>query len=452
MNIIHIISDTFRRDNLAIYGGKGYTPSLNAFAEKCVVFDKAYVCSYPTVPIRGDLVTGQVGICRRGWEPLERSVPVIANALTDAGVVSMMIADTPHHINNGFFYNRGFTGWKWIRGQEGDCLETHPYDYESQEALQYRAYTRTHPSRLPSGLGNHLKNTAFRQTEVDTFVAQTMQTACDWLERNYQHENFYLMVDTFDPHEPWDAPEWYLKRFDSSDYDGPEPIYPPYGPNLMNARETERLNALYRAEASLVDNWIGQFLRKIDYMGLMENTMIIFMADHGFLLGEHGLLAKNLSMYEEIIHIPLLVYHPDVAPRHTNALTSIADIPATVIDVFGAERGGQVEGNSLLPAIVGDTDTGREYAVTHGAWVGGWSPDGGSPHGNITDGTWSLLLENQGGPKHLFHLPSDPEQMQNRFESDTAEARRLYQAFLDFLAQHGAPEAMVAEFQDRWPV
>ena len=105
--------------------------------------------------------------------------------------------------------------------------------------------------------------------------------------------------------------------------------------------------------------------------------MIIFMADHGFLLGEHGLLAKNLSMYEEVIHIPLLVYHPDAAPRHTDALTSIADIPATVVDLFGAEGGAQVEGNSLLPAIMGDTDTGREYAVTHGAWVGGWSPDGG---------------------------------------------------------------------------
>ncbi len=450
MNIIHIISDTFRRDNLAIYGGKGYTPSLNAFAEKCVVFDKAYVCSYPTVPIRGDLVTGQVGICRRGWEPLKRDVPVIATDLTNAGIVSMMIADTPHHINNGFFYNRGFTGWKWIRGQEGDCLETHPYDYESQDVLRHREYTRTHPNKLPPGLGNHLRNIAFRQTEADTFVAQTVQTACDWLERNHQHENFYLMVDTFDPHEPWDAPEWYLKRFDSSDYDGPEPIYPPYGPNPMNARETERLNALYRAEASLVDNWIGQFLRKIDYMGLMENTMVIFMADHGFLLGEHGLLAKNFSMYEEIVHIPLLVYHPEATPRHTDALASIIDIPPTVIDVFGAERGGQVEGNSILPVIMGDTDTGREYAVTHGAWVGGWSPDGGSPHGNITDGTWSLLLENQGAPKQLFHLPSDPDQIQNRFESDTSEARRLYQAFLDFLAQHGAPEAMVTEFQNRW--
>ena len=56
-------------------------------------------------------------------------------------------------------------------------------------------------------------------------------------------------------------------------------------PNPMNERETERLNALYRAEASLVDNWIGQLLRKIDYMGLMENTMVIFMAGSRFSIG-----------------------------------------------------------------------------------------------------------------------------------------------------------------------
>lgn len=452
MNIIHIISDTFRRDNLEVFGGNGYSPALNAFTEKCVVFDKAYVCSYPTVPIRGDLVTGEVGICRRGWEPLQRNVPVIANTLTKAGVVSMMIADTPHHLNNGFFYNRGFTGWKWIRGQETDGLETHPYDYDSEIASRYRAHTRPHPEKLPPGLFNHLKNTDSRTNEGDTFVAQTVQSACDWLERNYQQDSFYLMVDTFDPHEPWDVPDWYVRRFDSEDYDGPEPIYPTYGPNHMDDRTTQRLNALYRAEASLVDNWIGHLLRKIDYMGLMENTMIIFMADHGFLLGEHGLIAKNLSLYEEIVHIPLLIYHPDAIPRRTDALSSIIDIPATVIDVFDAERTKQVEGNSLLPILMGKTDKGSEYAITHGAWGGGWSPDGGSPHGSITDGIWSLLLENQGAPFQLFHLPSDPEQMKNRFESDNKEARRLYQAFLDFLAKHGGPEAMVKQFQNRWPI
>lgn len=450
MNIIHIISDTFRRDNLDVYGGKGYCPALNAFAEKCIVFNKAYITSFPTVPIRGDLVTGEVGICRRGWEPLQRNVPVIANQLTQAGVVSMMIADTPHHLNNGFLYNRGFTGWKWIRGQETDVLETHPYDFDTEEVQRYRKHTRPSPDNLPPGLRNHLKNSDFRLNEGDTFVAQTMQTACDWLERNYQHENFYLMVDTFDPHEPWDVPDWYIRRFDPDDYDGPEPIYPTYGPNQMDERTTQRLNALYRAEACLVDNWIGHLIRKIDYMGLMENTMIIFMADHGFLLGEHGLIAKNLTMYEEVIHIPLLIYHPDATPRRTDALAGIIDIPATVVDVFGAERGRQVEGNTLLPIILGDTEKGSDYAVSHGAWGGGWSPDGGSPHGSITDGTWSLLLEHKGAPNKLFHLPSDPDQNKNRFESDNNEARRLYQAFLDYLGQHGGPAEMVQQFKNRW--
>ena len=452
MNIIHIISDTFRRDNLEMYGGKGYCPALNTFAEKCVVFDKAYVCSYPTVPIRGDLVTGEVGICRRGWEPLQRNVPVITNSLTKAGVISMMIADTPHHLNNGFFYNRGFTGWNWIRGQESDQLETHPYNYDTDLVKRYRQHTRPHPENLPAGIYNHLKNSDSRLNEDDTFVAQTTQAACDWLEKNYQHDNFYLMVDTFDPHEPWDVPDWYIRRFDPEDYDGPEPIYPTYGHNKMDERTTQRLNSLYRAEASLVDNWIGQLLRKIDYMGLMENTMIVFMADHGFLLGEHGLIAKNLGMYEEIVHIPLLIYHPEAIPRRTDALASIIDIPATVIDVFGVERGNNVEGISLLPIIMKETDTCRDYAITHGAWGGGWSPDGGSPHGSVTDGTWSLLLENQGAPKELYHLPSDPEQNNNRFESDTGEARRLYQAFLDFLPQHGGPDAMVQQFQSRWEI
>ena len=71
-----------------------------------------------------------------------------------------------------------------------------------------------------------------------------------------------------------------------------------------------RPNALYRAEACLVDRWIGHLLTQIQNVGLLDNTMVIFMADHGFLLGEHGLIAKNYSMYEEVAHIPLIVYHP----------------------------------------------------------------------------------------------------------------------------------------------
>ena len=451
MNVIHIISDTFRRDNLKVFGGRGHAPFLDAFAEKCVLFDRAYVCSFPTVPIRGELVTGQVGMCRRGWEPLKRDIPVIADSLSDAGVVSMMIADTPHHLNNGFNYNRGFTGWEWIRGQESDHLRTQPFDYDGDAARRFRTHTRTHPEQLPLGLANHLRNTAFRQKEEDTFVATTMRSATRWLEQNYQHESFYLMIDTFDPHEPWDPPDWYVRRFQKEDYEGPEPIYPPYGSNPMDEKTTKRAEVLYRAEACLVDTWIGHLLKKIDNMGLMDSTMIIFMADHGFLLGEHGLVAKNFDMYEEVAHIPLMIYYPEATPRRTPALTSIIDIPPTILDVFNTEHSGPVEGNSLLPIVLDGGDQNHDYAITHGAWVGGWSPDGGNPQGQVTDGEWTLLLENQGPPNKLYHLPSDPGQNENRFDSSADEVRRLYDAFLNFIGQNGGPPEMVESFRNRMP-
>ena len=163
-------------------------------------------------------MTGQVGLARRGWESLKRDVPVIADALPEVGVTSMMIADTPHHFNNGFLYNRGFTGWEWIRGQENDALRTHPYDFEISQAKRSRQFTRPAPNQLPARLTHHLRNASIWHAEEDTYVSQTMRKACQWLELNYQQNPFYLMVDTFDPHEPWNPPEWYIRRFDPEDY------------------------------------------------------------------------------------------------------------------------------------------------------------------------------------------------------------------------------------------
>ena len=96
-------------------------------------------------------------------------------------------------------------------------------------------------------------------------------------------------------------------------------------------------------------------------------------------------------------------------------------------------------------------DQNHDYAITHGAWVGGWSPDGGNPQGQVTDGEWTLLLENQGPPNKLYHLPSDPGQNENRFDSSAYEVRRLYDAFLNFIGQNGGPPEMVESFRNRMP-
>lgn len=448
MNIILIISDTFRRDNLTCYAPDTVvrTPNLDAFAEKAVIFDKVYTGSYPTVPQRGDILTGQVGFTRRGWEPLDRQTPVLADMLNDAGYVTQMFSDTPHHINKALYYERGFQGWEWIRGQESDALVTERFDFDTIE--KQRIHTRPHPDRMPAGLYNHTKNIQFRRHESDTFVAQTMARAAQWLDRNYDQEKFFLYVDTFDPHEPWDAPEWYLRMYDDSDYDGPEPVYPPYGPNPLDERTTQRARALYNAEATLVDTWVSRIFEKLTVMDRWKDTMVIFTTDHGFLLGEHGLIAKNFDMYEEIVHIPLLVYHPEIQGGwHCPALANVVDISSTILEVSGAQSAETVEGMSLVPAMRKDVVTLRDFAVTHTGVAGGW-PVGGSPHATVTDGEWSMLIDYKELPKKLYHLTEDPAQDDNKWDTCPQEASRLFEGFLTYLRTHGAAEGMVGHYTE----
>ena len=141
-----IVSDTFRRDNLGCYGDNWIsTPNIDCFAEEAIIFDNAYVGSFPTVPHRHDLVTGRYTFTYSEWAPLPQDETVLAGELGGAGYVTMMIADCPHILENGFHFDRGFDGWEWIRGQESDRWRTAPAEPEyfcPREKLRYGGVPR----------------------------------------------------------------------------------------------------------------------------------------------------------------------------------------------------------------------------------------------------------------------------------------------------------------------
>ena len=123
MNVIFIISDTFRRDHLGCYGNKWIsTPNLDKLAGESVIFDQAHTASFPTVPNRMDLMTGCFTFVQYEWQPLPKNQVVLPDVLGKAGYVSMLIADTPHTLEDGYSFDRGFSGWKWIRGQEASDI------------------------------------------------------------------------------------------------------------------------------------------------------------------------------------------------------------------------------------------------------------------------------------------------------------------------------------------
>ena len=166
MNIILVISDTFRRDHLPCYGNKKViTPNLDAFAKETLIFEDAYPVSFPTVPARADILTGRYTFLYQGWGPLSQDEITLPQCLSKAGYNTFGIADTPFMIRNGYGQDRGFDDFVYIRGQR------HGPEHDDVYSLM--------------------------RTEEDRFAPQTLKGAADWLERRMFACRFIIPPITF---------------------------------------------------------------------------------------------------------------------------------------------------------------------------------------------------------------------------------------------------------------
>jgi len=207
---------------------------------------------------------------------------------------------------------------------------------------------------------------------------------------------------------------------------------------LYTKPEIKHIRALYAAEVTLVDKWVGRLLEKVEDLGLLGNTVIIFTTDHGTEHGEHSLMMKGGGFYEETVHIPLMVYHPGAKPRRSKALVQLQDVGATVMDIAGALPREGIHGRSLLPVIKEGQGRLRQVAPSSSKLSARGTP------GSITDGTWSLVTYPGKKPAELYYLPSDPAQKKNLIRKDKAQAEKLFRAFLDFSRKRGAPPEVLA--------
>ena len=465
MNIIVIVSDTLRRDHLSCYGNNWIsTPHIDKFSKISLTFDNAYIGSFPTVPHRRDLFTGRFIFTYTDWSPLTSEETVIAEMLGNHGYLSMFIADTPHTTAPGYNYQRGFSAWLKIRGQEGDPLTTQPKEIEllcSREKL-----------RNPERVKQMLRNNLLRNSEEDYFCAQTMRQACMWLEKNYK-EKFFLYVDTFDPHEPWDPPHYYVDLYDKN-YTGEEVIYPVYGPcDYLTNREIQHIRAHYAGEVTLVDRWVGRLFQKIEDLGLFENTIVVFTTDHGFYHGEHHLMGKSIitekyqglaPLYEEIAHIPLLMYIPKAKPKRIKGFVQVPDITATILDLVRAKHDVRMDGVSFLPLIEKNKKI-RNFAVSAPSII--YGSIGGQKITITTDDGWVLIfgLEiseskqfitrivdgevriqkplNRNLEPELYYLPDDPRQKKNIFFSHKEKAKQIHSKLIKFLTDAKTDEKII---------
>ena len=465
MNVILIVNDTYRRDHLGCYGNEWiHTPNLDRFAARGARFDQCYIASYPTVPNRWDMLTGRYGFPHRGWQPLDRGDVTLAQVLARHGVHTEMIWDTPMLAMHDYNYTRGFQGIEFVHGQKGDPWITDP-------SLPIRMPAQPHKIKNLHSLESYLRNHHGRRYEREFCAPRTMSAAMDWLETNHDHESFFLYIDMWDPHEPFDCPWYDRARYAPAGYEGDQITYPQYGrPTYMTAIEQENVRALYAGQATLVDRWVGHFLELAERLGLFENTLILWTTDHGHLFGEHDLQGKPGAefgrLYEITTRIPLLVYHPDGlgAGKHVTGLVQPPDLFPSILEALDLPVPANVEGMSFWPLVTGEADAIHEYAFSNrfpshagdptytaveGATFDGWvGSDRIVEPATVTDGEWAYICAPRGLTSELYHLPTDPEQAHNVLDSHPEVGERMYRAWIGFMEAHGASEARLRPFVD----
>ena len=460
-NIVLLITDTFRYDNLGERAEKPIrTPLLDKFeAERATAIDKFYMSSFPTIPHRTDVATGTVGWPHYGWQAIDLSGPNhIAKLLGGQGYATQLICDCPHLFNARF--QQGFQAAFQHRGQEGDKPLLHLND----EIQTVMPDDKTRPN--PAFRGNTLPNThrwtnRYYQYEAETFSGRTSQTAIRFLEENYRSGPFFLWVDFFDPHEPWDPPEYIVKRYDPN-YSGPPMLHPNYGrSSIYTDAELHNLWAHYAGESELVDRHIGRILEKVEDLELWDDTLVVVMSDHGMSIGEHERTGKSnidpedpryWPTYPEINHEMFLIAGGDVPKgQRLDMIAQPMDILPTLCDLAGVtlDPPKPFDGRSFADALLSGDSQHREYAVT-GTHIGsrnGTVPRRATTPFLVTE-RWGYAPVGASGTPELFDLTIDPIATNNLAEDNAALVTELHQLFMAHLLEHNAPENFLALWQE----
>jgi arylsulfatase A-like enzyme len=374
INAVVVLLDSLNRHMLGCYGGDEFaTPNLDRLAARSARFERHVTGSLPCMPARHDLLVGAYDFLWRPWGSIELWEQPITVDLDAAGVTTMLVSDHPHLFETGGEnYHVDFQAWEYARGHEGDAWKTAPDPSW--------VGTPTLPARTRSDRFYDVSRTYFR-SEEDFPGPKVMRTAADWLDTNAgKHDQFFLFVDEFDPHEPFDTPAPWVNMYDP-DWDDDLIIWPPYATKavergVITEREARHIRANYGSKLSMIDHWFGKLLDAFDRHDLWEDTLLVVCTDHGHYLGERDLFGKpNVMQYETLGHIPMLIAWPGAAPRTVDTLTTTVDIHATLRDVFAAASPHPTHGTSLVPLLEGSSvserDTTREWAIggVYGNWV-----------------------------------------------------------------------------------
>ena len=456
-NILWYCADQMRSDTIAALGNPHIrTPNLDRLVARGTAFTQAYTQAPVCTPSRASFLTGRYPAAHRVYRNGVRSFPagevlvtrLLADAGYDCGLAGKLHLSTATHGETRV--DDGYRFFEWSH---------HPMTGEADHFNAYHRWVREDKGVDPAAL--FAGQTGFVQAGVPEHLHQT--TWCTEMALRFiaePREGPWLMsINPYDPHPPFDPPGDYLERYDAEALPPPlfrasdlerqamfarvrsqtvEAVDPTWNgrdgevasenyesqsergyrpPKRYNGRAAK---AAYYAMIELIDTKFGLILDALEARGDLDNTIIVFMSDHGELLGDHGLMYKGCRFFEGLVHVPMIVAGPGVvAGQRSEALVELVDIAPTLLELSGQPIPASMQGRSLAPILTGisaDPHAHKETVLCDFNDSVGYSPVPHDTHATMTfDGRYKLVIYHSHGIGELFDLRDDPGEFDNHF-------------------------------------
>lgn len=392
-NVVLIVLDTVRADRLGSLGStRGLTPALDAFAKEAAVFERAYSHAPWTLPSIASLFSGRDPLShgaggRLGtFQRMPDGVETIAERFraarfrTGAIVNALFVTET-------FGMTQGF---------------------EHVDAVVPRA------------------NESARRADATT------DAALNWID-HHRDEPFFLFVHYFDAHLLYDPPPEFRTRFADPQDRRPGPILFGRLEDMLDFRGgkvrldepiVRRLEKLYDGEVAYLDSQVGRLFDGLAQRGLSSYTVVAVTSDHGEEFFDHGGFEHGHTLYEELLHVPLMIRAPGrttsgtlLTPRRVSAVVRLMDVAPTLCELAGVPAPKEIQGDSLLPLMTGRDDLNRPVYAFGNLW--------GESGEALRKEDWKVIREAKASRVRLFDLRHDPREQRDLSGTEAARRDRM---------------------------
>ncbi len=380
-NVIVYLIDTLRADHLSCYGAENKTsPSLDAVAEDGFLFERCYSPASWTRPATTSLLSGLYPTSHGvlGTDiGLPTSMLTIAEAMQSGGYSTWGLVTNPQIFARGLNFEQGFH-----RFLANDCIVAKDPEQGSLSSCR-------------------VNDTAFPLLEASG------------------DEPFFLYLHSIDPHSPYTVPEGFENPF-YGDYKGvlagcslaPKLEFGAIE-NEIGDQDIAYLKSVYDAAIRYQDDQVGRLLVKLDELGIYDNTILVFVSDHGEEFREHGQWEHGGRMWNELVHVPLILsipegVHPGLTPpQRVPAPVSLTDVMPSLLDLLGLNSAMSCQGTSFLPFML------DRYAEDQPVYV-----EERENLGSFIAGSWKLIWKKQkkGELRELYNLRDDPDEQNDLSE------------------------------------